>query len=145
MTGEFSAWLAKYGLSESFTTPAGDAFYVNIPKKFGVLRKNGERGIQSFYLDDIVEFQTYDDENLVVEWGACYSWRMPERCTQYSTNEVYMKLRLKDGKTIRIQLFRATDYNILRTSPQHINLIEYARQISRVVYNCATAAQQPQE
>ncbi|MBE6977231.1 MAG: hypothetical protein E7438_01115 [Ruminococcaceae bacterium] len=144
MTGEFSAWLAKYGLTESFTTPAGDAFYVNISKKFGVLRKNGEYGIQSFYLDDILEFQTYDDENLVAEWNAYRSWRIPERNTRYSTNEVYMTLRLKDGKTIRIQLFRATGGNIQRNSPQHVNLIEYARQISQVVYNCAAAARQPQ-
>lgn len=134
---DFSAWLEKYGLTETFTTHAGDGFYTNKAKKFGVLRKKGQQGVQSFYLDDIVAFQTYDDEKLIAEWEKMTSWRIMERATRHSTNEVYMDIRLKNQQVIRVQIFKGTEGNISRDSDTHVRLFNYACQLSRIVYNCA--------
>ena len=137
MTNEFSNWLIQNGLSEAFTTNAGDTLYTNKAKKFGVLRKNGEYGVQSFYLDDIVEFKTYDDEKLIAEWNSMTSWRVLERSTRFSTNEVYMNIKLKNQQVLKLQIFRGTNGNIKRDSNDHINLFNYACQISQIIYNCA--------
>lgn len=138
MTNEFSNWLSQNGLTEAFTTNAGDTLYTNRDKKFGVLRKNGEYGVQSFYLDDIIDFKTYDDENLIAEWNYMTSWRVLERCTRFSTNEVYMNIRLKNQQVLKLQIFRGTNGNIKRDSNDHVNLFNYACQISQIIYNCAT-------
>ena len=42
MNTDFNNWLLQNGLTEVFTTYAKDTFYVNVAKKFGVLKKNGE-------------------------------------------------------------------------------------------------------
>ncbi len=139
MTNDFASWLSQNGLVEAFTTSAGDTLYVNNEKKFGVLRKYGEYNVQSFYFSDMVEFKTYDDENLIAEWNCCTtSWRIGERSTRFSTNEVYMEIRLRNQLVIKMQLFRAAKKNISRDTKDHINLFNYACQISQIVYNCAT-------
>ena len=141
MTNQFSDWLAKYDLSTVFITNAGDGFYANKEKMFGVIQKNGEFGVHSFYLDDIVGFQTYDDEKLVTEWNTTTSWRILPRNTSYSTNEVYMKIFLRNGVVLRLQIFRATHGNIRRDSADHVNLLNYACQISQIIYNYANNIQ----
>lgn len=137
MTNDFANWLTKYGLTEAFTTSAGDTLYTNKQKKFGVLKKNGEYGVQSFYLDDIIGFQTYDDENLVAEWNQMTSWRVMPRSTHHSTNEIYAKIRLKNNSVLKLQIFKAIYGNIERESYEHVNLFNYACQISYIIYNCA--------
>ncbi|MBQ4611965.1 MAG: hypothetical protein IJB26_00285 [Clostridia bacterium] len=139
MNNEFQIWLEQNGLTEAFTTSAGDALYVNRDKKFGVLRKHGEYGVHSFYLDDIIEFKTYDDENPVAEWSAYHdaNWRLYERSTRFSTNEVYVNLRLRNQLVLKIQLFVGTTGNIRRDSYNHVNLYNYACQISHLLYNLA--------
>ena len=137
MTNEFSNWLSQNGLTEAFTTPAGDTLYINKQKKFGVLKKSGEYGVVSFYLDDIIEFRTYDDEKLIAEWNALSTWRILERYTRFSTNEVYVKIKLKNQTVLKLQIFLGTNGNIDRDSIDHKNLFNYACQISQFVYNCA--------
>lgn len=137
MTNEFLQWLAKYGLTAAFTTSAGDTLYTNREKKFGVLAKNGEYGVQSFYLDDIIAFKTFDDENLIAEWNCWTSWRVLGRSTRFSTNEVYMDITLKNQQVLRLQIFRGVSRNVDRDSNEHINLFNYACQISQYIYNCA--------
>lgn len=139
MTKEFSDWLAKYGLTEAFTTQAGDTLYTNVQKKFGVLKKSGEYGVRSFYLDDITGFKVFDDENLVVDWNYATTWRALSRSTSFSTNEVYMNIRLKDQSVIQLQIFKAVNGNISRSSHVHADLYNYACQIAQIVYNCANA------
>ncbi|MBQ8038842.1 MAG: hypothetical protein IJ274_03055 [Lachnospiraceae bacterium] len=137
MAADFSTWLAENGLVETFTTNAGDTLYTNMEKKFGVLKKNGESGVQSFYLDDVIEIKTFDDEHLVLEWNSCMtSWRVMERSTRFSTNEVYMDIRLQNQLVLRIQIFKGTKNNIKRQSNEHVNLLNYACQLSQIVYNC---------
>ena len=140
MTNDFSSWLLQHGLSEAFTTQAGDTLYTNKEKKFGVLRKKGEYGVRSFYLDDIIEYKTYDDEKLITEWNCMTSWRVMERSTRFSTNEVYMNIKLRDQQVLKLQIFRATHGNVERDSIGHVNLFNYACQISQIIYNCATGA-----
>lgn len=138
MMNEFSQWLLQHGLTEAFTTAAGDSLYVNREKLFGVIRKRGEFGAHSFYLDDIVEFKTYDDENLIVEWNTASVWKLSDRSTRFSTNEVYMKIRFKNRQILKLQIFRATNGNIKRDTENHIALLNYACQISHIVYSYAT-------
>ena len=138
MANDFQEWLNQYGLVEAFTTQAGDTLYTNRQKKFGVLRKKGEYGVQSFYLDDIVGLNVYDDENLIVEWDCLSSLRALPRSTRFSTNEVYMEIRLKNQFIIRLQIFRAVNDNISRDSNDHVRLYSYACQLAQIVYNCAT-------
>ncbi len=135
---DFSCWLAQHGLTEAFTTAAGDSLYVNREKFFGVIRKRGEYGAHSFYLDDIIEFKTYDDENLIVEWNTASSWRLSDRSTRFSTNEVYMKIRFKNQQVLKLQIFNSVRGNVKRDTNEHIALLNYACQISQIVYNCAT-------
>lgn len=139
MTNDFANWLYQNGLVEAFTTSAGDTLYVNQEKKFCVIRKYGEYNVQSFYFSDMVEFKTCDDEKTIAEWNCCTSsWRISERSTRFSTNEVYMEIRLRNQLVIKLQLFRATKGNISRNSINHVNLFNYACQISQIVYNFAT-------
>ena len=138
MMQEFSYWLARHGLVEVFTTSDGDSMYVNREKMFGVIRKRGEYAAHSFYLDDIIEFKTYDDENLIVEWSTTSPWNLRERSTRFTTNEVYMKIRFRNGQCIKLQIFRAYDGNIKRNTNEHIDLLNYACRISHIVFQCAT-------
>ena len=138
MTKEFADWLNQYELKEAFTTQAGDTLFTNLEKKFGVLRKKGEYMVQSFYLDDIMSFKVYDDENLIVEWDYMSSMRALSRNTRFSTNEVYMDLVRRNQSVIRIQIFRAVNGNISRSSTEHVGLYNYACQIAQVVYNSIT-------
>lgn len=141
MTNDFQNWLMQNGLTAAFTTSASDTLYTNRLKGFGVLHKNGEKSPQSFYLEDIVELKTYDDENLVVEWNrATRNWRIYERSTRHSTNEVYTKIRLVNGMVMKLQLFHATYGNIERESYEHINLFNYAVQITQILLGLATGA-----
>lgn len=140
ISNEFANWLNQNGLVEAFTTGAGDTLFVNHEKRFGVLRKNGEYGIQSFYLDDIIEVRTYDDENLVVDWNRMSSWRVMERSTRFSTNEVYMNVRMSNQLTLKIQIFRGVNGNVKRNTNDHINLLNYACQLSHIVYSLACNA-----
>ncbi len=137
MTNDFANWLAQNGLVEAFTTSAGDALYTNREMGFGVLKNLGDYSVHSFYLDDIIEFKTYDDEHIVAEWNCMSTWRVYPRSTSHSTNEVYMKIRFRNMLEVRLQIFRATHGNISRSSYDHVNLINYACQISQIVYNCA--------
>ncbi|MBQ5883459.1 MAG: hypothetical protein IIW72_02925 [Clostridia bacterium] len=137
MTQEFSNWLVQNGLTEAFTTHAGDAFYVNKEKNFGVLRKNGVYGVKSFYLDDIIEIKICDDEKLVVTWDRMNSWRVMERSTRFSTSAVIMKITLRSREVIKLQIFKATNGKIARNSNNHVNLLNYACQIAQIVCNCA--------
>ncbi len=137
MANDFATWLVENGLKEAFTTSAGDTLYFNMTKRFGVLKKKDEMGVQSFYLDDIIEIQTYDDENLVFDWNSCMSaWRILPRNTRFSTNEVYMNIRLQNQLVLRLQIFRAAKKNVERKSNDHVNLLNYACQLSQIVYNC---------
>lgn len=135
MDHHFSQWLESNGLTTAFVTHAGDGFYTNKTKGHGVIRKKGEYGAQSFYLDDIIGFQVYDDENLVTEWNVGSSWRIMPRCTRHSTNEVYMKLFMKNHSVIKLQIFRATMGNIDRRSSNHVDLLNYSCQIAQIVYH----------
>ena len=137
MTDQFSDWLAQHGLSTVFVTNAGDGFYANREKMFGVIRKNGEYGVHSFYLDDIVGFQTYDDEKLVTEWHTTTTWRVLPKSNSYSTNEVYMKLFMRNGSVLKLQIFQAKQGNVKRNSTDHVNLLNYACQLSQIIYNYA--------
>ena len=141
MLNDFAAWLAHHGLKEIFTTNAGDSLYVNKEQGFGVIRKKGEYGTHSFYLDDIVGFQTYDDENLIINWSCTSSWTVSQRSTRYSTNEVFMKIRFKDQTILKLQIFHGIHGNITRNTSEHINLLNYACRISQVILNCATGGQ----
>ena len=134
---DFATWLVENGLKEAFTTSAGDTMYFNMTKRFGVLKKNGEMNVQSFYLDDIIEIQTYDDENLVFDWNGCMStWRALPKNNRFSTNEVYMNIRLQNQLVLRVQIFRAARKNVERNSSEHVRLLNYACQLSQIVYNC---------
>ena len=140
MATDFSSWLVENGLTEAFTTTAGDTLYLNMSKKFGVLKRKNEMGVQSFFLKDIIEIQTYDDENLVYDWNTCMSaWRVMPRNTRFSTNEVYMNIRLQNQIVLRVQIFKAVKKNIERQSNDHVNLLNYACQLSQIVYKCVKA------
>lgn len=144
MTNAFSNWLSENGLREVFTTHAGDTFYVNKERKIGVLKKgNGfnpqavyQYDVQSFYLDDIIEFKTYDDENLLTEWNRMMSMRAYAHSTRYSTNEIYINIRFKNRLDLKLQIFRGTRGNIKRNTRDHINMLNYAYKLSQALYNC---------
>ena len=133
VNNEFSIWLKENGLIETITTSAGDSFYTNLEKHFGVIRKNGEYGVNSFYLDDVLEIRTYDDENLIMEWTCTSSSFWHQRSTRFSTNEVYMKIKLKNQLELKFQIFRATNGNISRNSNVHVDLFNYACQVSQLI------------
>ena len=135
MTNEFSYWLAQNGLSEVFTTSAGDSMYVNRDKRFGVIRKRGEYAAHSFYLDDVVECRTFDDENLVLEWSKTTPWRLLERSTRFSTNQVFMNIRFSNNQVLKLEIFRGVNGNVKRNTGNHIDLLNYACQISQIVYS----------
>ena len=135
MTNDFSFWLAQNGLSEILTTAAGDSMYVNREKLFGVIRKRGEYAAHSFYLDDIVECKTYDDENLIVEWSKTTPWTLSERSIRYSTSQVFMKIRFRNNQILKLQIFLGTEGNIKRNTEKHIALLNYACQVSQIIYS----------
>ncbi len=136
---DFSGWLSQNGLTEAFTTGAGDTLYTNVEKLFGVLKKANQYGVASFYLDNIVGFQTFDDEHIVAAWDGVGVWRYFGRNTNYSTNEVYMMLYLKNQQPLKLQLFRGTHGNIRRDSIEHMRLFDYACQMSEYFYNLVNA------
>ena len=131
MMDSFASWLEQNGLTVALTTSAGDTLYVNREKRFAVLSKFGEYGGQSFNFDDVLEFKTYDDEILVAEWMRMSSWRVAPKGTRFSTNEVYMKIRLNNYQEMKMQIFHATNGNIPRESYEHANLMNYAWQVSQ--------------
>ena len=135
---DFSSWLVQHGLKEAFTTNAGDSLYINKEQNFGVLRKKGEYGTHSFYLDDILEFKTYDDENLIVSWTPNFPMKISERSTRHSTNEVFIKIFFKDRRVLKLQIFHGIHGNIRRNTNEHINLLNYSCQISQIFINCIT-------
>lgn len=137
MNNDFNNWLAENGLQVAFTTSAGDTLYTNMQKRFGVLKKADNYNVQSFYLDDIVEFRTYDDKRLIVDWGVYRAWKTYDMSTRYSTNNVYMKIFLRNGLILPVQIFCAANGNILRSSNDYINLYNYSILLSQIVYNCA--------
>lgn len=134
---EFNNWLIQNGLTESFTTNAGDSFFTNMEKRFGVIKKADNYNVQSFYLDDIIEFKTLDERKVLYEWGRNSIWRTYDRISHHSTSNVYMKIWLRNGQTLIVQIFRATNGNISRSSNDYINLINYAGLLSQIIYNCA--------
>lgn len=140
MTNDFANWLAQNGLVEAFTTTAGDALFVNLQKRFGVLKKCNDYGAQSFYLDDIFSIQTKDDEHLVAEWNRMTGWRTGERSTRYSTNEVYIIIRFANQTQVKLQVFHGTKGNISRDTYDHANLYNYACQLTQILYSFATGA-----
>ncbi len=137
MSNDFNIWLVENGLQEAFTTNAGDALYINLVKRFGVLKKSDNYNVQSFYLDDIAEFRTYDDKRLIADWSSLGSWKTYERSTRFSTNNVHMKIFLKNGQILNIQIFGTTQGKIVRASSDYVNLYNYAILLSQIVYNCA--------
>ncbi len=137
MLNEFRKWLDDNGLKEEFTTLYGDSFYTNRAKQFGVLRQKDVFEVKSFYLDDIIEIKAYDDENLVAEWNCISALRFSQRNTHHSTNEMYVKIRLRDQSVLKIQIFKAAGQNIQRHSDNHVRLYNYICQISRLLHNCA--------
>ena len=70
MNEQFAAWLSANGLDHVFTTNAGDTFFANEEKRFGLLQRNGEVGGTSFYLDDLAELTIRDDEHTLVHWTS---------------------------------------------------------------------------
>ena len=135
MDASFAKWLEQNGLVLAFCTSAGDCVYVNRQKRFGVLEKFDERGVQSFYLDDVVLFETRDDEKLIARWAKNGIWSVEPKSERYSTNEMYICFQLADGKTLRLQLFRAADRNVERDSEAHKRLYRYACNSSQCLYN----------
>ena len=131
----FPEWLSQNGLSEVLTTGAGDTLYTNIPKLFGVLKKAGEHGVYSFYLDDIVGSRTYDDGFLVAEWYGDGVWHYFEKQTKHSTSEMYIQLLLKNNQILKLQLFKAAYRNLPRDSYDHLKLFDYACQMSGYIYD----------
>lgn len=141
MNNDFMNWLAANGLTQLFTTNAGDTLYVNLEKKLGVLHKYGEYGAQSFFLNDIIEFRTYDDEHLVSEWNCMMPWRVLQRATGYSTNEVYINIRMRNQLMLKLQIFRGVNGNIRRSSNDHWYMFNYACQLSQKLYESIMACQ----
>ncbi len=137
MTADFQKWLNENNLEHLFTTPAGDSFWANREKKFGVLQRNGEIGASSFYLDDIMEITTYDDENTLVHWSSISPWRVMPRQTIHSSYQFYTMIKLKNQLELRIQIYRSTDRNVVRNSDEFHNIANYALQISQCLYGCA--------
>lgn len=138
MMNSFMEWVEENGLSLVFTTAAGDSFYVNREKGFGVIKKVNDYGAHSFFLTDIAEIRTYDDEHLVAEWNSMASWRTEERSTRYSTNEMYMKISFRTRPGVRLQIFRATRGNIDRNTLDHMNLYNYACQLTQILSAAAS-------
>ena len=134
VSSEFADWLVRYGLTEVFTTVSGDAFYVNKDKRYAVIKRKNQQGVYSFYLDDVLEFRTYDDEKLIAEWNRTTSWHVMERPKGFSTNEVKMRIFLKDSHMVDLQIFKGLRSNISRDSADHVRLFNYACHISQVVY-----------
>lgn len=137
MTKDFAEWLAQNGLAAIFTTSAGDSFFANRDKKFGVIKRAGEYNTFSFYLDDIVGFTTFDDENLVAEWKYRSPWRILPRNTNFSTEEVFINISFRNGSSIRLCIFKAVGSNVRRNTNEHIELLNYACRISHAVYDLA--------
>lgn len=137
MDSTFSAWLECNGFSTVFITYAGDEFYANKEKLFGLIRKKKENGAHAFYLDDIAGFQLYDDDKLLVKWTDAEPWTVFPRCTHLSTHEVYMKIFLKNHSPLRLRIFKADKGNIPRTSEDHVKLMNYACELAGLVYNLA--------
>ena len=138
MHNDFSQWIEANNLSEVVTTQAGDSLYVNREKKYLVIKKAGSYNTQAFYLDDIIEFNTYDDEKLICNWIRDITGSTNQRSTSFSTNEDYMKIRLKNQTILRFQIFKAVNGNIERNSQSHVNLFSYACKISQAIYDLTT-------
>lgn len=141
MNYDFMNWLAANGLTQLFTTNAGDTLYVNVEKNLGVLHKYGEFGAQSFFLSDVIEFRTFDDEHLVSEWNCMMAWRVLPRATSHSSNEFYINLRMRNQLMLRIQIFRGVRGNIERSSNDHWYMFNYACQLSQKLYENIRACQ----
>lgn len=133
----FTSWLAENGLSEVFTTPAGDSFYANTLKKFGVLRKLSENGVRSFYLDDIIDIQTFDDENQIAHWNYYNNMMVLPLSTRFSTNEVFIKITLRNQMVLKLQVFHGTRGNISRNTQEHIQMMNYACSLTRALSDLA--------
>ncbi|MBR2724794.1 MAG: hypothetical protein IKB72_05095 [Ruminococcus sp.] len=135
MEQAFSKWLDDNGLVKAFTTNAGDSFYVNREKKFGVVRNGAGYSVQSFYFEDVLGIRTYDDENLLCEWSLYMpTLRNMPKSNRYSTNEIKMRIQLDNGMELKIQIFRATHGNVVRESSTHVDLVNYAACITRLLY-----------
>ena len=135
MDAAFAKWLEQNDLILALCTSAGDCVYVNRQKRFGVLEKFEERGVQSFYLDDIVAFETRDDEKMIARWEKNGAWGVEPKSDRHSTNEMCMNLRLVDGKKLTVQLFKAAERNVERDSEGHRRLYRYACNSSQCLYN----------
>ena len=143
MNAAFAEWLAQHELTEAFTTAAGDALFVNVEKKFGVLKKNGNYNVQSFYLDDVTEIRTYDDEHLLLDWTTATALNVHPRSEHHSSNELYMRLRLKNHFEMKLQIFRAGVKNVPRESNEHVNLCNYAYRLTQTVRDLAIGLPAP--
>ncbi len=137
MEQAFSKWLADNGLVKAFTTNAGDSFYVNREKKFGVIKNADNYSVQSFYLDDVMALIVNDDENLLVEWNTFMpALRYLPKSYRHSTSEIKMRIQLLNGMELRLQIFRADGYSkVVRESQAHVALVNYAAQITQIFYN----------
>lgn len=136
MEQAFSKWLEDNGLVKVFTTNAGDSFYANREKKFGVIRNGAGYSVLSFYFEDILGIRTFDDENLLCEWSLYMpTLRYLPKSNSHSTNEINMRIQMSNGVEYRIQIFRATYGNIRRDSATHVDLVNYAAQITQLFHN----------
>ena len=142
MTNDFANWLVQNGLVEAFTTTAGDALFVNPQKRFGVLKKCNDYGALSFYWDDVMSIQTKDDEHLVAEWNRMSGWRTNARNTRFSTNEVYINIRFSNHSEVKLQIFHGTKGNVSRDTFDHVNLYNYACQLTQILYGFITGSYQ---
>lgn len=138
MQNSFSEWLENNNLTEVFTTNAGDTVYANKEKRFAVIKKAGEYTTRAFYFDDVIGFDTKDDEKLISNWIRGISGGTNRRSTSHSTSEVYMEIKLKDNSKIKLQIFKAKGKNIERDSQTHVNLFVYACQVSQSFYDLIT-------
>ncbi|MBR5135362.1 MAG: hypothetical protein IKV35_07165, partial [Clostridia bacterium] len=95
-------------------------------------------GVQSFYLNDIIEFKTKDDEKTIAHYSGLGAVQFFPRATSHSTNEVYTEIRFRNQSVLKLQVFRATGDNISRATQNHVNLYNYACQLSQILYQYAT-------
>lgn len=139
MNYDFHQWLQQNGLVELFTTNAGDSFYYNKDKGYGAIKTANPFNVQTFYLNDVMGFQTKDDEILVASWVQGSMFNTSPKGTRFSTNEVYMNVSFRSQMPIKLQIFRAgRGGNISRDKAEHWNLYNYACQLSQMVMSCVT-------
>ncbi len=140
MTNDFYNWLAKNGLTELFTTRARDSLYVNTAKGFFVVRKDGEFGVSTYYLGDIMGVRVTDDEHTLVEWDRFASWKVHPRSERYSCSGIKMTLYLNNGTSIALWLFnsRIEGKKIPRTSNEHVDMCNYACNLAQSLVSCCS-------